>query len=233
MATPFSQIVGVQAMENVVSGERYKNIPDESIKYALQLYGPTVAPVDPNVMDKIMSLPKAKEFMDWKPEGFLKSIEELRQEIGPELSDDELLLKILIPGKTTKKTTPRKPTAVAAPAAPTRAAGLPNEFDVEVDGEVFSVKILLPKGEGTASVEAVKAAPRNSTAGSELSEMAGLILSLPVKVGDRVQKGDPIAVIEAMKMRRLVTASHSGMVAELFVNEGDIIEAGSALMLIS
>jgi pyruvate/oxaloacetate carboxyltransferase len=233
MATPFSQIVGVQAMENVVSGERYKNIPDESIKYALQLYGPSAAPIDPNVMDKIMSLPRTKEFIDWKPEGFLKSIEELRQEIGPELSDDDLLLKILIPGKSTKKPMPRKPTPAAAPATSTSTASFPSEFDVEVDGEIFSVRILLPKSEGAASVEAVKAAPKNFPAGSELSEMAGLILSLPVKVGDRIQKGDPIAVIEAMKMRRPVTASHSGMVAELFVNEGDIIEAGSALMLIS
>ncbi len=85
MATPYSQIVGVQAVENVVSGERYKKIPDETIKYALQLYGPPVVPVDSNVMDRIMSLPRTKEFLNWKPEGYLKSIEELRQEIGPEL----------------------------------------------------------------------------------------------------------------------------------------------------
>ena len=117
MATPYSQIVGVQAVENVVSGERYKKIPDETIKYALQLYGPPVVPVDSNVMDRIMSLPRTKEFLNWKPEGYLKSIEELRQEIGPELSDDDLLLKILIPGKPLRKADTREtgPGCVSTP----------------------------------------------------------------------------------------------------------------------
>jgi len=97
MATPYSQIVGAQAVENVVSGERYKTITDEAVKYALNYYGEPVAPIDQNVMDKIMSLPRTKEFLNWKAEGYLKSVEELRQEIGPELSDDDLILKILIP----------------------------------------------------------------------------------------------------------------------------------------
>ena len=98
MATPYSQIVGVQAFENVVSGERYKKITDESIKYLLGYYGEPAFPLDPKVMDRVMSLPRTKEFIDWKPEGYLKSVEELRREIGPDLSDDDLLLKILIPG---------------------------------------------------------------------------------------------------------------------------------------
>jgi biotin carboxyl carrier protein len=66
-----------------------------------------------------------------------------------------------------------------------------------------------------------------------MSEMAGLVLSLPVKAGDRVQKGDSIAVIEAMKMRRPIPAPRSGEVAQLLVNEGEIIEAGSPLMIIT
>ena len=59
MATPYSQIVGVQAMENVVSGERYKKIPDETIKYVLGYYGDPVVPVDANLMDRIMALAAA------------------------------------------------------------------------------------------------------------------------------------------------------------------------------
>jgi pyruvate/oxaloacetate carboxyltransferase len=233
MATPYSQIVGVQAMENVVSGERYVKIPDETIKYALQLYGPPVVPIDPNVMDRIMSLPRTKELMDWKPEGFLKSVEELRQAIGPELSDDNLLLRILIPGKAVKKPAARNQAPAAAPSSVISAGNFPNEFEVEVDGEVFSVRILLPKGEDAATAEAVKAAPRSLREGSVVCEMAGLVVSLPVKAGDKVQKGDSIAVIEAMKMRRPIPAPRSGEIAALLVNEGDIVEAGSALMVIS
>ena len=152
MATPYSQIVGAQAFENVVSGERYKKVTDESIKYVLEYYGKPAFPIDQNVMDRIMSLPRTKEFLDWKPAAYLKSVEELRQEIGPELSDDDLLLKILIPGRPLKRSEPGKqaPASTARSAAPVGAepvaaspdfGGFPRQFSVEVDGEVFNVKI--------------------------------------------------------------------------------------------
>ena len=108
MATPYSQIVGAQAVENVISGERYKQFTDEAIKYVLGYYGEPAGPVDQNVKDKAMSLPRAKEFLNWQPENYLKSVEELRKEIGPDLSDDELLLKILIPGQPLKRTEKKK-----------------------------------------------------------------------------------------------------------------------------
>jgi len=57
MATPFSQLVGTLAVLNIVTGKRYSVIPDEVIQYAAQHYGATVAPIEPNVLDKIMSAP--------------------------------------------------------------------------------------------------------------------------------------------------------------------------------
>ena len=81
---------------------------DEAIKYVLGYYGEPVVPIDQNVMDRVMSLPRTKAFLNWQPEGYLKSVEELRQEIGPELSDDDLLLRILIPGKPLKRGEPKK-----------------------------------------------------------------------------------------------------------------------------
>jgi pyruvate/oxaloacetate carboxyltransferase len=238
MATPYSQIVGVQAMENVVSGERYKKIPDETIKYALNLYGPPVVPIDPNVMDRIMSLPRIKEFLDWKPEGYLKSVEDLRQEIGPELSDDDLLLKILIPGKPLKKNESKKGAGVpaAAPAvsvAPSlNSADFFREFNVEVDGEIFSVRILPSGNAAKFAAEAKKPETKEVPDGAVLSDMAGLVLSVAVKVGDKVRKGDQVAVIEAMKMRRPVHSPRSGSVKEILANEGEIVEAGGILMVL-
>jgi pyruvate/oxaloacetate carboxyltransferase len=240
MATPYSQIVGVQAMENVVSGERYKKIPDETIKYALDYYGPPVVPIDPNVMDRIMSLPRTKDFLDWKPEGFLKSVEELRREIGPELSDDDLLLKILIPGKMPKKTGTPKPArpSAAEPVARVQqvipSADYPREFSVDVDGDTFIVKIspLIHEAKEAAGT-AASGKPPKPVDGAVLCDMAGLVLSLDVKVGDRVQKGDRIAVIEAMKMRRPVLSPRSGTVEEIRVHEGEMIEAEDVLMVVS
>ena len=232
MATPYSQIVGVQAVENVVSGERYKKIPDETIKYALQLYGPPVIPVDSNVMDRIMSLPRTKELLNWEPEGYLKSIEELRQEIGPKLSDDDLLLKILIPGKPLRKADIGKQVPVASVFPSAHAASLLSEFSVEVDGEIFNVKILPRQNEIEAVDETNRQEPAKLPKGAVVCDMAGLVLSLEVNAGDSVLKGDPLAVIEAMKMRRPVHAPRSGVVREILAKEGEIIDAGRVLMVV-
>jgi pyruvate/oxaloacetate carboxyltransferase len=233
MATPYSQIVGVQAVENVVTGERYKKIPDETVKYALGYYGPSVIPVEPDIMDRIMNWPRTKEFLNWKPEGYLKSIDELRRDIGPDLSDDELLIKTLIPGKPGKKTEPRKKAPVAAAAMPIHAAAFESEFRVEVDGDVFNVRILPPDDEASAAVEVSKSEPGALPEGAVVSEMAGLVLSLEVKKGDSIRKGDPLAVIEAMKMRRPIQSPRNGTVKEILAREGEIIDAGAVLMVIA
>ncbi len=243
MATPYSQIVGTQAVENVVSGERYKKITDEVIKYSLDLYGKPAVPLDSNLMDKIMSLPRTKEFLEWKPEGFDKTVEELRQEIGPELSDDDLLLKILIPGKASKRSEPRRKVGApqvkkpASPAAPSQSnADFPSEFRVDVDGEVFNVKISPVWNEGKAEATAFK--PQETQTAKEMPRgavvcgMAGLILSIEVKVGDRVSKGDLVAMIEAMKMRRHVLSSRTGVVKEIRAREGEIVDPDAVLMVV-
>ena len=236
MATPYSQIVGAQAVENVVSGERYKQIPDEVIKYVMGYYGEPVVPVDQNVVDRVMSLPKAKEFTNWKPEGYFKSVEELRQEIGPELSDDELLLRILIPGKPIKWGEPRKevkPPVVKATAPTHTPTDFPMEFSVDVDGEVFNVKIspVWDQADRTMEVERPKR-PKELPKGAVACGMAGLILAIKVKVGDRVSKGDLVAMIEAMKMRREVHSPHSGVVKEICVHEGEMVDPEDILMVV-
>ncbi|MGH8596557.1 MAG: pyruvate carboxylase, partial [Gammaproteobacteria bacterium] len=94
MATPFSQLVGTQAVLNIVTGKRYGVIPDEVIQYACKHYGETVAPIDPNVLDKIMAAPRAKEIAANPPEQ--PSLKELHQRYGTD-NDDELILRALVP----------------------------------------------------------------------------------------------------------------------------------------
>jgi pyruvate/oxaloacetate carboxyltransferase len=242
MATPYSQIVGAQAIENILSGERYQRFTDEAIKYILGLYGEPVAPVDPNVMDRVMSLPRAKQFVNWKPEGYEKPAEELRREIGPELSDDDLLLRILIPGKPMKGAEAKKPSTPTATKVKTLVnspADFPTEFAVDVDGEVFHVKIS-PKWDGVGgavrTVESEKAEPtrkpKELPAGAVLCNMAGLILSIEAKVGDHLGEGDLVAIIEAMKMRRHVNSPRSGVVKEIYAHEGDMVTPEDILMVV-
>jgi pyruvate/oxaloacetate carboxyltransferase/biotin carboxyl carrier protein len=238
MATPYSQIVGAQAVENVVSGERYKQVTDEAIKYVLGLYGETAGPIDPAVVERVMSSPKAKQFTNWQPAGYDKPLEELRREAGPELSDDELLLKILIPGKRAKADGSK---TGHAPSAPRRkvhggpSSELPTEFSVDVDGEVFNVRVTPRWGEAqSANVEGApaKKGPKELPAGAVLSGMAGMILSIKVQVGDTVKGGDLIAMIEAMKMRREIHSPHGGVVEKICMSEGDMVGPDDMLMVV-
>ena len=93
MVTPFSQFVGTQAALNVITGERYKVIPEGVIQYAAGWFGPTPAPIDQNVFDKIVSSPKAKAIFNKEPAQL--SIKELRQQtgMGPDVSDEEFVLR--------------------------------------------------------------------------------------------------------------------------------------------
>jgi oxaloacetate decarboxylase alpha subunit len=92
--TPFAQIVMTLAVMNVMSGERYKVIPDEAIRYALGLFGKPNVPIDPNVMDRIHSMPRTKELLAEPP---MAPLEELRRRIGRNLSDEEFLLRAVMP----------------------------------------------------------------------------------------------------------------------------------------
>ena len=95
MVTPYSQFVGVQATMNVIVGERYKQVSDQVIQYVLGFWGEAEsAAVTPDMRDKILSIPRAKELARWRPPE--PSIEEVRQQFGGAgVGDDELLLRYL------------------------------------------------------------------------------------------------------------------------------------------
>jgi oxaloacetate decarboxylase alpha subunit len=93
MVTPFSQFVGSQAAINIIKGERYAQVTDQVIQYALGIWGTEAASeVDGNIKDKILDRPRAKEFATW--EAPQPSIQEVRSKLGgPSVSDDELLMR--------------------------------------------------------------------------------------------------------------------------------------------
>ncbi|MFO7324949.1 MAG: biotin carboxyl carrier protein [Pseudomonadota bacterium] len=92
--TPFAQMILTMAVMNVTGRERYAVIPDEVIRYALGRFGRPNIPIDAQVMDRIMSLPRTRELMAEPPP---PSVAELRRRLGPHLSDEELLLRATMP----------------------------------------------------------------------------------------------------------------------------------------
>ena len=96
MVTPFPQMVCSQALYNVIGRERYENVSDQVIRYVLGGFGRPTKPVDPDVKDRILSRPRAKEIM---AEPAAPSLSELRKRFPVGISDEEFLLRATMPAE--------------------------------------------------------------------------------------------------------------------------------------
>jgi oxaloacetate decarboxylase alpha subunit len=95
MATPFSQLVGIQALLNVLQGERYATIPDENLMYIAGWYGTPPGAVEPELRDRASATERGRAILDGAPAQ--PSLAEIRHQYGENLSDEELLLRYLMP----------------------------------------------------------------------------------------------------------------------------------------
>lgn len=96
MVTPFAQMVCTQALYNVIATERYTNVSDQVIRYVLGKFGRPTAPVEPNVKDRILSRPRARELLNEAPP---LPLNELRKRFKSGISDEELLLRVTMPAE--------------------------------------------------------------------------------------------------------------------------------------
>lgn len=126
MATPYSQLVGIQALLNVVNGERYGMVPDENLMYLAGHMGPHPAPVDPDVLDKALGSPRGRHFVDWSPPQ--PSLAEIRHAHGDLISDEELLLRFLMPGPDVDATYAAGPVQRHLPTTQSPEAGLVHDL---------------------------------------------------------------------------------------------------------
>jgi oxaloacetate decarboxylase (Na+ extruding) subunit alpha len=95
MVTPVSQFVATQAVMNVISGERWSNVSDEMLRYFLGHFYEPAAPLDPEIRDQLLSLPRAEELRGLEP----LSLEGARRRLGQRISDEELLLRLTMPAE--------------------------------------------------------------------------------------------------------------------------------------
>jgi oxaloacetate decarboxylase (Na+ extruding) subunit alpha len=95
-ATPFSQLVGIQAVLNIVTGERYSVVPDEVLVYVLGHLGQPPAALNPDVLDRMLATERGREMQRWTPPE--PSVGEMKEQMGdPKMSDEELLNRYLVP----------------------------------------------------------------------------------------------------------------------------------------
>lgn len=234
LVTPTSQIVGIQAVMNVLSGERYKNVTQEVKEYMKGFYGRPPAPIDPEVSKKIIG---DEEVITCRPADLLEpGLEKCRveaEELGIVKKEEDVLTYALYPAVAPKFL---RGELEEEPLEPPKEDGasndmgtVPTDYQVDVDGEVFQVKVVPT---GYMEIEPANQTPTGPVEGGVSSTMQGMILKLKVTTGDKVNEGDVVAVVEAMKMENNIHAPESGTVEEVFVEEGDTVNAGDPLMVI-
>ena len=233
LVTPTSQIVGIQSVMNVLGGERYKTVSNEVKEYMKGMYGKPPAPVDAEISKKIIGDDEVitcrpadllePEFDKFKSEGMEK---------GFVKTDEDALTYALYPPiapKFLKGEAEEEELKPPHSLTEDEAIGIPTQYNVEVDGDVFEVKIMPT---GFMEIEETESGNFQPVEGAVPSPMQGMVIKLNVNVGDKVTQGSTIAVIEAMKMENDIQSEVDGVVEEIFVEPGDAVSIGDTLMVI-
>ncbi|MBH9741460.1 sodium-extruding oxaloacetate decarboxylase subunit alpha [Vibrio navarrensis] len=255
LVTPTSQIVGTQAVINVLTGERYKSITKETAGVLKGEYGAAPAPVNAELQARVLN---GAEPVVCRPADLLQAeLETLTDELlakakaeGIRLAEesvDDVLTYALFPQVGLKFLKNRgNPEAFepmpsaddVKPAAPAKASnGKVEAYSVRVDGQVFHVEVG-PEGQLTsvtpsvAPTPATPATPLPASADAEAvsAPLAGNIFKVHVQAGAPVEEGDILLILEAMKMETEIRAARSGIVQELNVKEGDSVTVGAPLL---
>ncbi len=237
LVTPSSQVVGTQAVLNVLYGERYKQVTKETKNYVLGLYGAIPNKMDPAVVKLIIGDEKP---IDCRPADLLKpelgkAKEVLTKENLIKQEEDimtyamypEVALKFL-KGEIKEEVIQPKEAPVAKASAPVSYGG-PAAFTVDVDGDTFTVKVS-PLGEMTAEPAAAKVT--YDDAKTIKTPMNGMVLSVAVKEGDKIEEGTLVATIEAMKMASEILSDRAGTVTHVLIKAGDMVDSKQAIVVV-
>ncbi|EKO3492725.1 sodium-extruding oxaloacetate decarboxylase subunit alpha [Vibrio fluvialis] len=256
LVTPTSQIVGTQAVINVLTGERYKSITKETAGVLKGEYGAAPAPVNAALQAKVLD---GAEAITCRPADLLHAeMDHLTADLlakakadGISLVEDvvdDVLTYALFPQVGLKFLKNRHnpdafepaPGCESAPAAApvvSASSGGVETYSVRVDGQVYNVEVG-PQGQLTSVIPtaATQAAPviapaeTVSDAEAVPAPLAGNIFKINVQTGSEVAEGDILIVLEAMKMETEIRAARGGVVQDLHVKEGDSVTVGAPLL---
>ena len=248
LVTPTSQIVGTQAVLNVIQGERYKTITAETKSILAGRYGKTPAPVDPAIQKKALGEEKP---IECRPADLIEpELAKLKKEIGARASSlEDVLTYALFPkvaaeffearAKGVQPGEKRPPLKVASDSG---VASQPRgesrgSYTVTVDGVSYSVVVQEGAGEPMAAVPSRNPKTHLQTEGLAEDEgtkvisapLGGRVLRIIKKPGDSVAAGETVMVIEAMKMETEIKASDPGVLHRHFVSDGAEFAQGQPL----
>jgi oxaloacetate decarboxylase alpha subunit len=250
LVTPTSQIVGTQAVINVMNGERYKTITKETAGVLKGEYGATPAPVNKQLQNRVLdgAQPITCRPADLIEPEMAKLIAEVEKKAKAEdvkladsIEEDALIngmfaqvgWKFLVNRNNPALFEPAPNVEALATAKPPKSESPVETYTVNVDGRNFNVAV----GPGGAplsiqptTVSAAFVTPAASSGIVVDAPMAGNILKILVNVGSSVAKGEVVVLMEAMKMETEVRAKVAGIVSVVNVKEGGAVASGDALI---
>ena len=254
LVTPTSQIVGTQAVLNVLTGERYKTITKETAGVLKGEYGTTAAEVNAELQERVLDGKDAitcrpADLLDPEMDKLSVELQEIAAEKSISLADDtidDVLTYALFPQIGLKflenrnnpdafepapcKPSSNKGVANSAPVA-NSANTAPESYAVSVDGKVYDV-VVAPGG-SIENIQASTNAPvAASSAGGEPlnAPLAGNIFKVLVNEGDEVEVGEVVIIMEAMKMETEIRATKAGEISTVNIREGDAVAVGDILL---
>ncbi len=259
LVTPTSQIVGTQAVLNVLTGERYKSITNEVKRYLQGGYGHPPAEVDAKLRTQAIG---SETLIEGRPADQLApEMKRLREEIGGLAKTDEDILTFAMFQDVGRQFLEEREAGTLTPevllpiekAGRATDEGVATEFKIDVHGETYQVAITGVGGQDTGKrhvyltldgmPEEVLFEPLNAYVGTGASgrrqasapghvttSMPGNIVEVLIAEGDEVKAGQPVMITEAMKMETEVQAPIAGRVIGVYVDKGDRVTPGEVLI---
>ncbi|CAM3843720.1 Methylmalonyl-CoA carboxyltransferase 5S subunit [Vibrio aerogenes CECT 7868] len=262
LVTPTSQIVGTQAVINVMMGERYKSITKETAGVLKGEYGKTPMPVDTTLQARVLQ--ENESPVTCRPADLIApEIEALKADVqakaeqkGIRLSDnvmDDVLMIALFEQVGWKFLENRNNPAAFEPvpeakAAPQSSAAVaktaespshPGVYTITVNQQRYVVQVT--EGGDITQVQQIQSAspapaevaPAAGDGEEMTAPLAGNIWKIHAQVGDVVEEGDVLLILEAMKMETEIRAACAGTVAQIGVKEGEAVAVGEPLLTIA
>jgi oxaloacetate decarboxylase alpha subunit len=261
LVTPTSQIVGTQAVLNVLTGERYKSITAETAGVLKGEYGAAPAPFNTELQTRILD---GAAVITCRPADLLEpEMDKITAELQAHVVNDNIELETgerevddvltyaLFPQVGLKfltnrnnpdafEPTPTLATEKAAVVTTSVTPSGPETYTVNVKGESYVVEvdaggeITHYENAAVGSAPSAAVAPAPVGAGAAVTApLAGTIWKVEVNVGQAVQQGDVLLILEAMKMETQIVAEKNGVVASVSVKPGDTVQVGDHLVAIA
>jgi oxaloacetate decarboxylase alpha subunit len=254
LVTPTSQIVGTQAVINVLTGERFKSITKETAGILKGEYGAAPAPFNVELQQRVLDgadviTCRPADLLQPEMEKLTAELKGLAQEKGIKLAEneiDDVLTYALFPQIGLKFLENRgnasafEPVPTGKEQAP-REARVPEVYTVEVNGKSFVVQVneggdiegIKAVGSGSAVPSTVASGPASGAGEPQPAPLAGNIFKVLVQPGQLVQEGDLVIILEAMKMETEIRAFKAGTVSGVNVKVGDAVSVGDSLLTIA